>query len=222
LTPILLLACLPLSCGGGGGSDHLNPETREPGTGELSEYNGIKLFSTIELRENSIKGPQKIDMTQWRLEITGLVNNPRSYTYEELRDRPTLKRVIWLHCVDGWSAKLLWEGFKLRDLLDEAGIQNTATHAKFYGYDGFKNWLSLNFIQVQDVMVATNANGLPLRVDRGYPLQVISEGKYGYKWCKWLVKIELTNNVENFGDYENSGYPVDGVVGSSYYKPIEY
>jgi len=221
ISAILLATVLLFGCGGGGNTT-TSPDTGQPGMAELSEYMGIQLFNTSQMRENSTRGPQVIDIAKWRLEITGLVDNPRTYTYDELLNKPGVKRVTWVHCVDGWSAKILWEGFRLRDLLDEAGVKNTALYARFYGYDDYRTWLSVNFVQVNDVMVAYKANGLPLRTDRGFPLHVISQGKYGYKWCKWLVKIELAESVEGFGYYEISGYPAEGNVGDWYYKPVEY
>ncbi|MBW7997070.1 MAG: molybdopterin-dependent oxidoreductase [Candidatus Glassbacteria bacterium] len=68
----------------------------------------------------------------------------------------------------------------MSELLDEVGTKNSASHALFYVVDGYHNFLTVNFIRVNDIIVATHANGKPLREDRGFPLHVISQSKYGY------------------------------------------
>lgn len=215
LLPVLLTGC--------GKSDSTTLTDADNGntTPELNEYQGEKLSSIASFQENSVRGPQHIDIDTWRLKIEGMVDHPREYTYDELLARERVKRVIWLHCVEGWSVKILWEGFVLSKLFDEVGVQNQATHALFYGVDGFSNYHTLNYIRVNDIMAATHANGKPLREDRGFPLQIIAKGKYGYKWCKWVTRIVFTDGPQNAGTYENSGYPRDGNVGESFYNPNE-
>ncbi len=69
---------------------------------EIREYEGINLSSVDGFRENSIKGPQQVDIESYRLEITGLVQNPRSYTYDEvINNRQYYKKVVTLDCVEG-------------------------------------------------------------------------------------------------------------------------
>ena len=114
LIPLLLAAC--------NGSDiaTLPVDDSDSNIVEIREYEGEKLSSTGSMRENSLLGPQEIDIDSWRLKVEGLVDRPREYTYQQLLDRTKLKRVVWLHCVDGWSAKILWEGFSLGKLLKKA------------------------------------------------------------------------------------------------------
>ncbi len=48
-------------------------ETEELQPTEIREYEGEKLSSVNAFRENSIKGPQHIDIESYRLKISGLV-----------------------------------------------------------------------------------------------------------------------------------------------------
>ena len=77
---------------------------------EIRDYQGEKLSSVLDFRENSIKGPQYVDINEYRLKVTGLVEEEKSYTYDEVIGRQSYSKVITLNCVEGWSVKILWEG----------------------------------------------------------------------------------------------------------------
>jgi hypothetical protein len=82
---------------------------------EVREYEGVDLSSINAFRENSIKGPQEIDVESYSLSITGLVTNSTSYTYDEVLNRyQHYKKVVTLDCVEGWSVTILWEGLLVR------------------------------------------------------------------------------------------------------------
>ena len=90
---------------------------------EITEYEGENLSSIVAFRENSIKGPQYIDNETYRLVITGLVDEELEYTYDEvINSFQAFKKVVTLHCVEGWSVTILWEGILLKDLIADAGV----------------------------------------------------------------------------------------------------
>jgi DMSO/TMAO reductase YedYZ molybdopterin-dependent catalytic subunit len=69
---------------------------------EITDYEGKELSSINDFRENSIKGPQHIDKESYMLRITGLVDNPNNYSYDEIVDDfQTYKKVVRLDCVEG-------------------------------------------------------------------------------------------------------------------------
>ena len=104
---------------------------------EVREYEGVDLSSINAFRENSIKGPQEIDVESYTLRITGLVTNSTSYTYDEVLNRyQHYKKVVTLDCVEGWSVTILWEGVLVRDLLAEAEPLANAEVLIFHAYDG--------------------------------------------------------------------------------------
>ena len=101
---ILSLIILPIS--GCERSDVNTPEELEPT--EIREYEGKKLSSTDDFRENSIQGPQYVNIEDYQLKVTGLVEKPTSYTYNEVIERNQhYKKVVTLNCVEGWSATIL-------------------------------------------------------------------------------------------------------------------
>jgi len=177
---------------------------------EVNEYKGEFLSSINDFRENSIKGPQYVDAQGYELEITGLVDNPQSLTYNETIGLPTYEKVVTLNCVEGWSAKILWEGIKLTELLEQASIQPEANTVIFHAYDGYTSSLALDYILENDILLAYKMNGVTLPPERGYPFQVVAESKWGYKWVKWVTKIELSNDPSYKGFWEARGYNNNG------------
>lgn len=203
-----LLLSAAISCGGGTGPQVTEPREMEPV--EILEYNGERLGSHRDFRENSIIGPQRVEIGSFMLRVDGMVERPLSFSYEQLLARPAFRKAITLLCVEGWSVKVLWEGFKLRDMLAEAGVRPGANWVKFHGADGYYTFLSLNYVTVRDLLVAYRMNGVPLRPERGFPLHLVAEDRLGYKWCRWLNRIELTDSSGAKGYWESQGYPAGG------------
>ncbi len=189
---------------------------------EVREYQGQNLSSIGDFRENSIKGPQYIDNQTYRLQVTGLVDRNITYTYNDIiYNHKTYQKVVTLYCVEGWNVKILWEGFLVKDLLEEAGIHPNATTVIFYAYDGYSTSLPLDYIINNDIIMAYKMNNLVLPPERGYPFQLVAESKWGYKWIKWITKIEISDNETYEGYWESRGYSNSGNQNesSSSWKP---
>ncbi|MFC1593251.1 molybdopterin-dependent oxidoreductase [Candidatus Omnitrophota bacterium] len=188
-------------------SDMALDKTKELESVEIREYQGEKISSVNDFRENSIKGTQHVDIEGYRLEITGLVENPQSYTYNEVISKNQLyKKVVTLNCVEGWSATILWEGLLVRDLLEEANPLANAKVAIFHAQDGYTTSLPIEYIIDNNIIMAYKMNEITLPAERGFPFQLITESKWGYKWIKWITKIELSDNVSYRGYWESRGY----------------
>jgi len=184
------------------------PDTLEPV--EIREYQGQKLSSATDFRENSIKGPQFVDNESYRLAITGLVNNEIVYTYDDVvNNHQHYEKVVTLYCVEGWDVTILWEGVLLKELLDAAGIRSTAKVVIFYAYDGYSTSLPLDYIISTNIIMAYKMNGLILTSERGFPFQLVAESKLGYKWIKWITAIELSDNENYRGYWERRGFSND-------------
>ena len=184
---------------------------------EVRNYQGEKLSSVTDFRENSIKGPQHVNMSNYRLEIGGLVTTPRSLTYNEVKGLPGYQKVITLHCVEGWDATILWEGVKVSDLITTAGASPDANTVIFYAYDGYSTSLPLDYIENNDILLAYGMNNVTLPEDRGYPFQLVAEDKWGYKWIKWVTNIELSNDPSYRGYWEQRGYSIGGDTSRSFF-----
>ena len=122
---------------------------------EIREYEGKDHSSINTFRENSIKGPQYVDSETYRLAITGLVNNELEYTYDEVVNGNQLfKKIVTLNCVEGWSVTLLLEGVLVEDLIQEAGVDPSATTVIFYAYDGYSTSVPLDYLVDNNILVA--------------------------------------------------------------------
>jgi DMSO/TMAO reductase YedYZ molybdopterin-dependent catalytic subunit len=185
---------------------------------EVREYQGQKLSSVNDFRENSIKGPQYINSTNYRLEITGMIENPRNYTYNEVINRQNYEKVVKLNCVEGWDVTILWQGILIYDLIKESKPLNGANNVIFYAYDNYTTSVPLDYLQKNHILMAYKMNNATLPPERGYPFQLVAESKWGYKWIKWIVKIEITNNSSYKGYWESRGYSDSGDLNQNYLK----
>jgi DMSO/TMAO reductase YedYZ molybdopterin-dependent catalytic subunit len=177
---------------------------------ELREYKGEKLDPIATFRENSIEGPQRVDIKAYRLKVGGLVDKPLSLTYDEVLARPAESRVITVHCVEGWHVKILWEGVSLAALIDAAGAKASANTVIFRSADGYSTALPLAYIREKNILLAFKMNGLTLPKERGFPFEVAAEAKWGYKWARWIETIELSDNPDFRGYWESRGYNQKG------------
>jgi len=188
-------------------SDTGPDETEDLESVEIREYQGEKLSSVNDFRENSIKGPQQVNIEDYHLEITGLVENPQTYTYDEVISGNQLyKKVVTLDCVEGWSATILWEGLLVEDLLTQASPLADAKVVIFHAYDGYTTSLPIDYIVKNNIIMAYRMNEILLPSERGFPFQLVAESKWGYKWAKWITEIELSDDVDYRGYWESRGY----------------
>jgi DMSO/TMAO reductase YedYZ molybdopterin-dependent catalytic subunit len=141
----------------------------------------------------------------YRLEIRGLVGSPRSLSVEDIRNEfEPVSGVVILQCMTRihWG-RVRVKGARLLDVVDSSGPEPDARKAAIFGGEGFTTDLFLDEIrrEPERFLLAYEMNGRPLTDDHGFPLRVVAEGKYAYKWCKWLTRIEIVDY--NFkGHYE--------------------
>jgi len=204
---------------GGCTMDNGADETTELEGVEIREYEGEDLSSIDEFIENSIKGPQYVDISEYRLRITGLVENPQSYTYDEvIGGHQNYKKVVTLDCVEGWSVKILWEGVLVKDLLLEAVPLPDAKVVIFHAHDGYTTSLPLDYIVDNDILMAYKMNGVTIPPERGFPFELVAESKWGYKWIKWVTEIELSDDENYRGYWESGGYSNSGDLDKSFFE----
>ena len=193
-----------------------NDEMKELQAVEVMEYEGKNLSSISKFRENSIKGPQYVDIENYRLSITGLVAQPLSYTYDKVTDKyEHYQKVVRLNCVEGWSVDILWEGMLVRDLLAEARPLPEAKTVIFHAYDGYTTSFPVEYVTNNEIIIAYKMNEVVIPPERGFPFQLVAESKWGYKWIKWITKIELSDDVDYKGYWESRGYSNEGDIDNS-------
>lgn len=190
---------------------------------QVTSYDGMKTFydSHVSLpvitpnnehyvvTQNIVDPHPAIDL--WRLEVTGLVNKPGSYTYEELQKLPSTSRAITLECIangigDHLLGNAIWQGVSMKTLLEQhGGAQSTAKYVAFYSVDGYTVSQPLKEVLAADTLLAWRMNGADIPNRHGYPLRALIPGRYGEENAKWVTRIDLTNEFVD-GLYSSQGW----------------
>lgn len=185
---------------------------------EVREYQGERLSSIADFRENSIRGPQHVNASTYTLTVDGLVENREEYSYSALMERfPHYRKVVTLYCVEGWDVTIHWEGIRVKDLLEEAGVKPGANTVIFYAEDGYSSSLPLAYIEDRDILLAYAMNNVTLPAEQGFPFQLVAEDRWGYKWVKWVTRIEVSDDANYRGYWESRGYANNGSIDRSFF-----
>lgn len=188
-----------------------SPYTPPPGEVEATEFMGKQLTPISQQRNNALSGTQVINNETYRLVVDGLVDNTLSLSYADLLAYPQVSKLVDLDCVEGWGFTAKWTGPTLDSIFADARVKPEAEIAIFYTADASEGYtsLDLSYIQEKNIIIALKDNDITLPPNRGFPFQVIAEGKYGYKWAKWVTRIELSADTSFRGYWESRGYSND-------------
>lgn len=153
---------------------------------------------------------KSLKLSDYHLRVYGKVRNPSTFSYEDLKSIPAVKKEVILECVSNLKAdkigRVLVEGVDLNYILDRVSILPQAKEVVFRSFDGYHTSVDLDYIKEFKPVIVYHINydedgktvgKLPL--DHGYPLRVICPEKWGYKSAKWIKEIEIV-------DYDYKGY----------------
>ncbi|HEY2888385.1 MAG TPA: molybdopterin-dependent oxidoreductase [Candidatus Limnocylindrales bacterium] len=175
--------------------------------------------------DTTLLTPQ-VDANAWQLDVKGMVNHPLSFTYDELLAMPLFEQYVTIACVSNDVAQdnqpglnlvgnALWTGVKLKDVLNNAGIQAGATQVVGRSVDDFTVGFPTDWAMAEgrEPMIAVGMNGVPLPADHGFPARLIVPGLFGYvSATKWLASIELTTRDAVDGYWIPLGWAKDGPI----------
>ena len=140
-----------------------------------------------------------VDLDNWMLSISGMVDRPYSVTYDQLLTLPMVERHITIACVSNRVGGSLignakWLGVPLRMLLEEAGVRDGGDQVVGRSVDEFEVGFPTSAVfDGREALVAVAMNGEPLPFEHGFPARLVVSGLYGYvSATKWLSEIELT------------------------------
>lgn len=197
--------------------------------GAFDDIPGITQFITpispedeFYLIDTAIRKPE-VDPSTWELSITGpYVDNPITYTYEDLLNRELVTTEVTLSCVSNpvggeLVGNAVWTGVPLTELLEEAGVQDptNAEHQIFSrSVDGFTCGFPLPLAyDGRTTMVALMMNGEPLPLIHGFPARLVVAGLYGYvSATKWVEEIQVTDWIGVDGFWQPRGWSKEGPV----------
>ena len=210
-------------------SEELEPNSWD----DITSYNNFYEFGTR--KDDPKRYAGALTTKPWSVQITGLVERPGVYDFEDIMKKMTIEeRIYRFRCVEAWSMVVPWNGFELADLLDLAGIQSSAKYVAFEtlyrpeempGQEMFVlDWPYVEGLRLDEAfhpltIMATGIYGRDIPNQNGAPLRLVVPWKYGFKSIKSIVKITLTDkepptswniaNPREYGFYSNVNPEVD-------------
>ncbi len=152
----------------------------------------------------------------WRLEIGGLVEDAKTYGFDDLTTLPSVDQETTLMCISnhigaGLFSNATWKGVPLRDLLAASRPKEGAVEVVLRGADGYTDTFAFEKAMEPTTLVVYEMNGEPLPERHGYPVRVIVPGLFGEKNVKWVTGIEVVDHDAK-GFYEQQGWGPNFVI----------
>lgn len=138
----------------------------------------------------------EIDEASYLLKVTGLVDNPRDFTLEELRAFTQVEMPLTVECIGNAPegpllSTALWKGFILYDFLVALGLDESATGVQYRAADGYYASHTIDQIKNNGVFAALYMNGEVIPALHGFPLRILNPGYHGVKQPAWVTEIEV-------------------------------
>ncbi len=167
------------------------------------------------------KSFKRIEGESWRLKVSGACENPQNFSLEVLKKLPRQTQVSRIKCVECWSAKAEWEGFRLAALDAIVRPLPDAVGVLFRCADTYIEYLPLDDLHHTRSLLVHSMNAAPLSDEHGFPLRMIIPYKYGYKSPKAILEMEYLSQAER-GTWNRIGpYSVDGTILPGYDHPLD-
>jgi sulfoxide reductase catalytic subunit YedY len=200
---------------------------------DITNYNNYYEFTTD--KTGVAKLAEGYPTSPWEVKVGGLVNNPKTYSIDDLKAFEIEERIYRLRCVEAWSMVIPWNGFPLHKLLKDVEPKAEAKYVRFEtindpeGMPGIKmspwyQWPYIEGLRVDEAMndltlLATGLYGSDLLPQNGAPVRLVVPWKYGFKSIKSIVKIDLVEEQpyslwmaaapQEYGFYANVNPEVD-------------
>ena len=174
---------------------------------DITSYNNFYEFGTGKTDPSNYA--HALTTSPWSIEIDGLVDNPGTYSFEDVVEGQTIEeRIYRLRCVEAWSMVIPWQGFELADLLTRVGVQEGARFVAFETLvrpeempgqrRAILDWPYREGLRLDEAMnpltiLATGLYGEPMPNQNGAPIRLVVPWKYGFKSIKSIVRITLTD-----------------------------
>ena len=185
----------------------------------------VESFGKVSQKEKRVRVPQgqrlakrwpilsaertpEFDGKNWNVSVSGLVENPTTWTWSEFKQLPNKEQVSDLHCVTTWS--LLDQKFKgvaFKTILNIVKPLPEANYVTFCAPSGYTSAVPLKdaYLLEKDVMLAYEHNSKALPPDHGGPLRSLVPQLYLWKSVKWVNEMRFTSEWER-GFWEVRGY----------------
>ena len=148
---------------------------------------------------------RQVDADSYRLEVTGMVADKRSWTLAELQALPQTDQITRHICIEGWSAIGKWGGVPFADFLARVGADRTAKYIGFKCADDYYTSIDMPTALHPQTLLTLSYDGQPLPPRNGFPMKLRMPTKLGYKNPKHIQAIFVTNTYPG-GYWEDQGY----------------
>jgi DMSO/TMAO reductase YedYZ molybdopterin-dependent catalytic subunit len=146
----------------------------------------------------------------WRLQISGLVENPLTWTLDEFMAQPQEDFVSDIHCVTQWSRfDNHWSGVSARHIMKIIRPRQAARQVLFQSRDGYTTNIRREVFETPNVLLAHSWEGKPIPREHGGPVRVVIPDWYFWKSPKWISQIEFVME-DKPGFWEVRGYHNEG------------
>ena len=152
----------------------------------------------------------RVNAGSWRLELSGLVEKPRTLDLAEVESMPAVEQATTLECISnavgrGLISNAVWTGVPLGTLLLQVVPKSSARRVFLHAADGYTHSMPINKAFEQTTLLALAMNGESLPDRHGFPARLIVPGAYGEVSVKWIDRIELVDD-DRKGYYEKQGW----------------
>jgi len=163
-----------------------------------------------------------VDAATYQLKVKGLVEKPLSLAITDLRKLPQESQNARMKCVQCWSARTTWGGFRFGHLVESAKPLKTAKAVRIDCADKWYEYFTIEDLMSPRVMLVLDMAGKPLADRHGAPLRLLDPGRYGYKSAKLITSIEFVTEGKgsmacDIGPY----YSPTGEIKSGYDHPLD-
>ena len=148
----------------------------------------------------------RIDLDSWTMTVNGRVEQPRTWTWPEVRALPPGGYLGDIHCVTTWSKlDTSFAGISVDTLLDAVRPLPEAAYAVATSATGYTTNLTIDDITGGRAWIVWEAEGRPLPAEHGGPVRMIVPHLYFWKSAKWIESLTLLDHDEP-GFWEVRGY----------------
>ena len=158
----------------------------------------------------SYAGTPRIGLGDWRLKLSGFVEEPVELDWEGFTAMPQTVVRADFHCVTQWSRLgNTWEGVLANAIIERCRPSPEAAYVMVHCFDGYTTNLPLGALTSPDVLFAHRHDGEPLAPAHGGPMRLVVPALYGWKSAKWVSGLEFRAE-DSPGFWEMRGYHMRG------------
>jgi DMSO/TMAO reductase YedYZ molybdopterin-dependent catalytic subunit len=148
----------------------------------------------------------RIDPARWTMTVDGLVEQPTTWSWDELHRLPSSEYAGAIHCVTTWSKfDTRFGGVSVDTLLDLARPEPTASHVLATSTTGYTANMPLDHVRGGQAWIAWSYDGKPLPTEHGGPVRLLVPHLYFWKSAKWVTRLTLLDHDQP-GFWERNGY----------------